>query len=93
MRHYSLDDLDPYDADARDEAQHDAEVDALLTAFADARAALHTIRDDGSMDRTTRWLILDRYAQLAMQVEAERTRASYGPISASIVADCLRGAR
>lgn len=92
MSWYADTDFDRYDAAAHDDATRAADLDDLQVAYADARAALATIRDDGSMDRTQRWMILDRFAQVVQQLEVEKTRASYGAISAAIVADCLRGA-
>jgi hypothetical protein len=81
-----------YDDASADAAERDAIHEGLLTEYADARAALATVTDDGSMDRSQRWWILDRAVRAAQQLELERTRLSYGPASAAIVA-AIVGAR
>lgn len=74
-----------YDDDGS--AELEAIADALLLELAAARHALRTIRDDGSMDRSERWAILDRFAKAQQAVESERDRAHYGAINARIAAE------
>jgi hypothetical protein len=62
---------------------------ALVREYHDARAALLTITPD--MDRTQRWMILDRVATATMRLGVQQDTTHYGAVNAQIVRE-IRGA-
>jgi len=83
---FALDEpFDPYDDDARQDAEQDAAIDLVLRDFDAAKAAVRTITPQ--MDRTTRWMILDRYAAAALAMQVELDRAHYGAMNDRIVSE------